>query len=521
MAETSNHALASAAEKPPQSPPCVLVLFGVTGDLAGRKIVPALYNLARDGLLHERTGLLGVARRDLSDEDMRGRLREALERHSRTRPIDDEVWETLTRNWHYAVAHAGNPDEFEALAGRVRELDEAVGAGGNRLHYIATKPDTFGRIINHIGKAGLHQPGADGAFCRLVVEKPIGWDLSSARQLNECIEEWFDELDVCRIDHYLGKETVQNLLVFRFGNAVFEPLLNCRFVDRVEITTAEPTGMEGRRGPYYERAGALRDMVQNHMLQLLALVAMERPDCIRCEEVRDRKVELLQAVRPPPADRMAEWTARGQYLSGEGVPAYREEEGVAEDSRTETYAAVRLSVDNDRWRDVPFYLRTGKRLAQKASQIVIVFRRQNAGPFADPACDVREGNRLTIRLYPDEGISLSFDAKVPGVRRLLRPVRMDFRYGASFESASPEAYEHLLLDALRGESMSFIRRDEVEASWRVIDPIETEWERSALPKLQMYPPGSWGPEVAPRLFGDPYADWQSPRSPRRSERHTR
>ncbi|MBS3733326.1 MAG: glucose-6-phosphate dehydrogenase [Phycisphaerae bacterium] len=502
--------LDAAVAEPPKSPPCVIVLFGITGDLAARKIVPALYNLARQGLLDERTAVLGVGRREITSEQLRQRLGEALRAGSGKRPVDEKVWSDLSERIEYVIAHADRADQYDELAERVAELDADIGAGGNRLHYVATSPEAFDAVVENIGQAGMHRPGAEGAFARLVVEKPFGSDLSSAQALNATIAERFDERDVFRIDHYLGKETVQNILVLRFANAVFDPLLNNRFVERVEITTAEGEGMEGRRGRYYDRTGALRDMVQNHMLQLLALVTMERPECIGCEPVRDRKVELLRAVRPPTGQDVAARTVRGQYEAGDGACDYREEEGVAPDSQTETYAAVRLGIDNDRWRGVGFYLRTGKRLARKAAHIVVVFRREASGPFTDEACDLRSPNRLVIRLYPDEGISLVFDAKVPGMRPLLRPVRMDFPYEAAFDGGSPEAYEHLLLDALRGEPLSFIRSDEVEAAWRIIDPIKIQWNKTGLPTLNRYASGSWGPAESDGLLGDAYTHWQSP-----------
>ena len=510
-AESITESLGSGL-KPAQ--PCVFVLFGATGDLAGRKIAPAIYNLARQGLIGDRTSILGVARRGRDDEQFRGEMRDAIASHSRSLPVDEKLWAKFAPRWHYAVADAEAPAQFDALSKRIEEIEAEHATGGNRLFYLAMKPEAFCPVVRSLGRVGLNKPGRGGAFAGLVVEKPFGYDLASACELNRVIKEHFEESRLFRIDHYLGKETVQNILVFRFANAIFEPLLNSRSVDHVQITTAETVGMEGRRGGYYENAGALRDMIQNHMLQLLALVAMEPSSCVRCEEVRDRKAGLLRSLAPLDPQEVAARTVRGQYAADKDMPGYRREQGVAPDSDVETYAAVKLFIDTPRWAGVPFYLRTGKRLAAKASAIVVVFKREPPGAFTDPLCDLRGPNRLVIRIYPDEGISLVIDAKVPGVSALrsglVRPVKMDFRYGSSFESASPEAYEHLLLDAMNGDPMLFIRDDEVEASWAFVDPIKASWERTGLPKLVMYPPGSWGPEEQDRLFGDPYKRWYVP-----------
>ncbi len=489
-----------------QAPPCILVIFGVTGDLAARKIAPAIYNLARSGQLGEPTIVLGVARRPLDDVQFRAEMLRAITNHSHSQPIDQELWRRFSPRWHYQALQADNEGDYLALAQRLGELDARYKTGGRRLLYLAVGPDILQKVVCNLRQGGLHKPQRPGGFVRVVVEKPFGWDLPSARQLNRCLRRAFRENQVFRIDHYLGKESVGNLLVLRFANTVIEPLLNRRYVDHVQITAAETVGMEGRRGAYYEQAGALRDMVQSHLLQLMALLAMEAPARLSAGDIHDRKVEFLRAIAPPTARQVARRTVRGQYAPSGEFPGYRQELGVSGDSEVETYVALSLFVRNRRWAGVPFHLRTGKALAAKSSRIVVVFKREAAGMFRE-ACDVRGPNCLVIRIYPDEGIGLIIDGKVPGPSSILRPMNLNFRYGEAFEAASPEAYEHLLADAMSGEATLFLRNDEVEASWNLIDGIRTSWIAAGLPKLILYPAGSSGPEQADRLLGDPYKHW--------------
>lgn len=489
------------------APPGIFVLFGATGDLAARKIAPALYNLALSGLLDEHFVILAVGRRQKTDDEARAEALESIEKFSRSQPIDKTLWQNLAGRWYYQTVDNSSAEDFARLKLRLDELDQRHGSQGARLFYLAIPPDQFPAVIGQLSGSGLNQSRKGRAS--LVVEKPFGSDLDSARRLNELLLSAFQESQIYRIDHYMGKETTQNILVFRFANAIFEHLFDRRMVERVEITTAETVGMEGRRGEYYEKAGALRDMIQNHMLQLMALTAMESPGCVLCADIRDAKAKLLQAIAPLTPQEVARWTVRGQYGGQDEHLAYRQEAKVAPDSNIETYAAVRLFIDNKRWQGVPFYLRTGKHLATKTSQIVVVFKREPARLLESIGCEVRSANRLCIRISPNEGISMTFDAKLPGVRMLLRPVHMDFRYGSSFESASPEAYEQLLLDSACGDQTLFIRNDEVESCWRVVDSIRQAWDMYGQPPLESYRPSTWGPENADRIFGDPYTHWQN------------
>jgi glucose-6-phosphate 1-dehydrogenase len=487
------------------APPGLFCLFGVSGDLAYRKIAPALYNLHLDGHLGENNAFVGISRRDWDDEKLRDVIRHAIEEQSR-RAGDARQKDRFLRRWHYQKVEADHPEHYDQLATRLGELDEQYSAAGGRVLYIAMAPKFFDQTAAEFARVGLNIAPENG-YARIVLEKPFGYDLYSARELNDLLGKHFREEQVYRIDHYLGKETAQNLLIFRFANALFDKHLHRGEVRDVQITTAEPLGMEGRRGPYYEKVGALRDMVQNHMLQLLALMTMDKPACLQCDAVRDARAALLHSILLLTPEQVAARTVRGQYLAGPDGPAYIEEEGVDPDSNVETFAAVKLYIDNDRWRGVPFYLRTGKRLAKKTSQIIVRFRREKPDLFAPFGCDMRGANTLAVRITPNEGITLGFDAKVPGARFLLRPVKMEFLYESEFASATPEAYEHLVLDVFLGEPMLFIRDDEIEAAWKVVDSIKDGWDTPGGPKLQVYEPGGWGPEDSERIFENPYQGW--------------
>jgi glucose-6-phosphate 1-dehydrogenase len=506
MTATAEHAqqenqLIEGLERLPVHPTS-LVIFGATGDLAHRKLLPALYNLAHEGALPERFELIGVARREQAHEDFAQDARESIERFSRTKP-DPDVLNGLLSDVRYVAGTFDDDNVYSELDRTLGEFDERAGHPLNRVFYLSTAPDFFPLIAGKIGAAGLTKCGP--ADVRIVIEKPFGSDLASARALNANLLEVFQESQIFRIDHYLGKETVQNLMAFRFANTLFEPVWNRNFVDSVQITAAEDIGIEGRAG-YYDHAGALRDLVQNHMLQLLALLTMEPPASFEANRVRDEKVKVLESIVPPAVEEVAAMARRGQYgpgeLQGKRVPGYRQEDAVPGDSRTETFAALRLGVSNWRWAGVPIYLRTGKRLARKVTEIVVTLKPVPHMAFQSTGSVGVQQNQIILMVQPDEGVSVSVGAKIPGARMRIRPVHMEFHYGTSFVSQSPEAYERLILDAMRGEATLFTRNDEIEALWGIIDPILTAWHEDTSSPLPQYEPGSQGPEEANELLAE-------------------
>ena len=492
------------------APPAVIVIFGATGDLTPRKLVPGLYNLAAQQLLAPETAIIGVARRDLSDDDFRAQMRAGVEAHGRL-PIDEGIWEGFARRIRYLSVPFDDRPGFARLRAMIEEEDARGGTAGNRLFYLATAPEFFPVIAESLGSVGLADEGERSEqFARLVVEKPFGHDLASSRELHGRLGTVFRERQVYRIDHYLGKETVQNLLVLRFGNAIFEPIWNRRYVDHVQITVSEDLGV-GTRGGYYDTSGALLDIVQNHMLQVLSIVAMEPPARFESRDVRDEKVKVLRAIAPFTEESVARDAVRGQYgpgwIAGEPVAGYREEDGVEPESNTDTFVAMRVMVDNWRWSGTPFYLRTGKRLPRRATEVAIQFKQAPHLPFAASAVESGAPNLLILRIQPDEGASLRFLAKVPGPQIDLRVVSMDFAYGNAFLRSSPEAYERLLLDALLGDSTLFARWDEVERAWEIIQGLIDTWSAAPGP-YPNYAAGSWGPDTAEDLMRRDGREWR-------------
>jgi glucose-6-phosphate 1-dehydrogenase len=489
--------------------PSMLVLFGATGDLAHRKVIPALYHLWRTNLLPHEFVLLAIGRRPYDHDAFRAELRKALEQFSRVLPLDEDAWRSFSERILYERLDFDDARAFDGLAKRLEDLDREHGTRGNHLYYLATQPSQFSDIVAQLGRVGLDHELHDGGWRRVVIEKPFGHDLESARRLNREVSKVFRESQVYRIDHYLGKETVRNLLVFRFGNGIFEPLWNRRYVDHVQITVAESIGIENR-GSFYEQTGGSRDVLQNHLLQLVSLVAMEPPATFEANALRDEKVKVLRAIDITPEDVPGN-VVRGQYgpgwVAATQVPGYRDEPEVDPESETETFVAARLMIDDWRWSGVPFYVRTGKRLPKRSTEIAIHYRGVPHRLFKDEGVEP-DPNLLAIRIQPDEGIMLRFGAKVPGLGLDVRSVTMDFTYGSAFSVDSPDAYETLILDALQGDASLFTRADEVEEAWSIVDPIIESWASGPPPDFPNYAAGTWGPPEADALIENDGRRWR-------------
>jgi glucose-6-phosphate 1-dehydrogenase len=490
--------------------PTVLVIFGGAGDLTHRKLVPALYNLYLDKWMPQRFAVIGLDAKPFSEDDYRQYLRQGVDEFSRRGKADESTWQTFAPQIQYVRADFNDGRTYSALAEKLKALDEAWKTKANCIYYLAIPPFLIEPICGQLSKAGL---AADPGRSRVVVEKPFGHDLASATELNHTLTGLFAEAQIYRIDHYLGKETVQNILAFRFANSLFEPIWNRRYIDHVQITVAEEVGV-GHRGGYYEHAGALRDMVQNHLLQVLCLIAMEPPVSFAADEVRNKKLDVLEAIRPTPPDQVQQLAVRGQYgagaIDGQRVPGYRSEPDIAPESATETFAALKLFVDNWRWQDVPFYVRTGKRLPMRVSEVVIQFRPVPHRSFPSSAVEQWQPNLLILCIQPDEGIRLRFQAKEPGRVLHLQPVEMRFSYEETFAKGAPEAYETLLLDVMRGDATLFMRADQVEASWSIVMPILEGWEEHSPGRFPNYPAGTWGPQAADALMAQDGRHWIVP-----------
>lgn len=491
--------------------PCTIVIFGASGDLTARKLIPALYHLFKEKQMPQQSKVIGFARREKTDESFRDELRQALNQFSRTKPVDDAVWNAFAKNVFYCRGEFDDPAGYKNLEEMLTGFGSAP-LRENLLFYLAISPSQFAEVVEQVHRADLlHKEGA--GWQRIVVEKPFGHDLQSARALNADLTRFAGEQQIFRIDHYLGKETVQNILMFRFSNSIFERLWNRELVDHVQVTVGEKLGVGGRGG-YYEEAGALRDMVQNHMLQVLSLVTMEPPVSLDAEPIRDEKVKLLKSIRAYKPDEVVTHVVRGQYFAGsvdgEFRPGYRQEPKVKPDSNVETFAALKLFIDNWRWSGVPFYLRTGKNLPASASEVRIQFRPTPHVLFAAQCGQLLDPNSLTLRLQPNEGITLRFNGKVPGTTLAVRPVRMHFSYDAEFGAYTPEAYERLLLEAMVGDATLFIRRDEVETAWGIIDSIRSTWDNKPLTNREFYAAGTWGPVAADDLLAQLGHRWREP-----------
>ncbi len=500
MTEVAENPLLAGLSMRRTGEPCAMVIFGASGDLTQRKLFPALYSLALNRLLPSAFGVVAVARTPMTDEEFREKMRNAVEEHG-SAPLREEIWAELAVETHYVSTEFTAEGGEAAVVECLRHLDETRGTEGNRVYYLAIPPKAMEPTVEQIGK----QRSTSG-FTRLIIEKPFGHDTQSAHELNALLTRDFDESEIFRIDHYLGKETVQNMLVLRFGNGIFEPIWNRNMIDHVQITVGESLGVEGR-ADFYEHSGAIRDIVQNHLLQLVALTAMEPPIDFDAESVRNEKVKVLRAMHTPGPKHIV----RGQYgpgfVDGHEVPGYREEEGVAPDSTTETFVGAKLYIDNWRWADTPFYVRTGKRLPRRETTIAIQFKRAPHPPFEIDSEDSLRPNVLLLHIQPDEGVSLTMSAKVPGQGMTIRPVHMDFSYGGHFRSNLPEAYERLILDCMRGDATLFTRADEVEEQWKLVDSMVAGWSRDR-PVFPNYASGTWGPVAADALLHRDGRSWR-------------
>jgi len=490
--------------------PCSVILFGASGDLAKRKVIPAMYDLAQHNSLGERYAIVGFARTPMTDESFRATIGEAAKTISEVGPIEPAKWDAFSSNLYYSAGEYRDQNSYAQLAKRLAEIDAEKKLGGNRLFYLSTPPEVYPDIVEQLGRAGLARPANPNSWVRIVIEKPFGRDLASAKELNKIVLNVFEEKQVYRIDHYLGKDTVQNLLVLRFGNGIFEPLWNRNYVDHVQITAAETLGVE-RRGGFYETTGALRDMIQSHVLQLTSLVAVEPPASFDATAVRNEKLKILQSIRPYNLEMVAQSVVRGQYApgsaDGQKLAGYRDEPGVNPNSRTETFVAMRVLIDNWRWAGVPFYLRTGKRLAKRTTEIMIQFRCAPHIVFREREV---EPNRLILNIQPDEGISVSFGAKRPGTEMSIGNVTMNFCYREAFGEATRSAYSTLLNDCVRGDATLFDRGDSVEAAWSLVDPIIDVWSAAKSATVPQYPAGSWGPKESDLLLERDGRQWYNP-----------
>jgi glucose-6-phosphate 1-dehydrogenase len=491
--------------------PCTVVIFGASGDLAKRKLIPALFRLAQERLIPAEFAIIGAARTAMETAEFRTRMREAVEEFADGQPVDEQVWNSFAEKLSYLTLDIGTPEDFKKLGALLEQTDAQHGTQGNHLFYLSTAPTLYAEAVKQLGDSGLTK---SKGWVRVIIEKPFGRDLESARALNQEIHQYLDESQIYRIDHYLGKETVQNLLVFRFANGIYEPLWNRQYIDHVQVTNAETVGVEGRGG-YYESAGVVRDMIQNHVFQVLSLIAMEPPASLGAEAVRDEKFKAMTSARVFTPERVRAECVRGQYgagsINGEAVVGYREEPDVAKDSTTETFAAITMHFDNWRWSGVPFFIRSGKRLTKRVTEIAIQFKGAPHQLFGREMMEQFEPNQLIIRIQPDEGITLRFAAKVPGQVTRVRDVNMDFRYGSSFGIHLAEAYERLLLDCMLGDQTLYARTDMTERGWEIVMPILEEWERSkAEVKFPNYEAGTWGPKTSDEMIERAGRRWRRP-----------